>query len=316
MRKFLTLSVMAMLCTLQVWAQRTITGRVTDDKGTPLANVSVQVRGSNVGTVTNTDGTYTLAVPANGRTLVFSSVDMGTQEVNIGNQTTVNATLLTTERNLQEVVVVGYGTQRRKELTGSVERITAKEIENLPIVGPDQALQGRAAGVVVTQSSGTPGSSINVNIRGTGSILGGTQPLYIIDGIPVNTGSFSQIAVGGQTLNRLVDLNPNEIESFEILKDASATAIYGARAANGVVLITTKRGRNQKTKINYSASYGVQNSWRQLETLTGPEYVALVQESIRNRYGATVVPSQLGLVGYDNAPETYPTTNWQDEVFR
>lgn len=316
MRKFLTLSVMAMLCTLQVWAQRTITGRVTDDKGTPIPNVSVQVRGTNTGTVTNSDGTYTLTIPANGRTLVFSAVDMATQELNIGNQTTLNATLLTTERNLQEVVVVGYGTQRRRELTGAVDRITAKEIENLPIVGPDQALQGRAAGVVVTQSSGTPGSSINVNIRGVGSLSGGTQPLYIIDGIPVNTGSFSQIAVGGQTLNRLVDLNPNEIESFEILKDASATAIYGARAANGVVLITTKRGRNQKTRINYSTSYGVQNSWRQLETLTGPEYVALVQESIRNRYGATVVPSQIGLVGYDNAPDTYPTTNWQNEVFR
>jgi len=316
MRKFLTLSVVALLCTLQVWAQRTITGRVTDDKGSPLPNVSVQVRGTNSGTVTNTDGTYSLTVPANGRTLVFSAVDMGTQEIDIGNQTTVNATLLTTERNLQEVVVVGYGTQRRRELTSAVDRISAKEIENLPIVGPDQALQGRAAGVVVTQSSGTPGSSINVNIRGVGSLSGSTQPLYIVDGIPVNTGSFSQIAVGGQTLNRLVDLNPNEIESFEILKDASATAIYGARAANGVVLITTKRGRNQKTKINYSASYGIQNSWRQLETLTGPEFVGLVQESIRNRYGATVIPSQLGLVGYDNAPETYPTTNWQNEVFR
>ena len=318
MRRLLTLLLGMLLLSSQLLAQnRTITGKVTDIAGLPIAGASVQVRGTNVGTVTGADGTFSISVPANANTLVVTGAQLTRQEVGIGaSQTSVNVTMQAAERSLQEVVVTGYTTQRRREVTGSVDRITAREIENLPITSPDQALQGRAAGVTVTNNSGTPGSSINVNIRGIGSISASSQPLYIVDGIPVNTGSFSQIGVGGQTLNRLVDINPNEIESFEVLKDAAATAVYGARASNGVVLITTKRGRNQRTRINVSSSYGIQKAWRRLETITGPEYVELVQEGVRNRFGATIVPSQLGLVGLDAAPSTYPTTNWQDLIFR
>ncbi len=302
----------------QLLAQnRTITGKITDVAGLPIAGASVQVRGTNLGTVTGADGSYSISVPSNANTLVVTGSQLMRQEVGLSaNQTTVNITMQAAERSLQEVVVTGYAVQRRREVTGSVDRISAREIENLPITSPDQALQGRAAGVTVTNNSGTPGSSINVNIRGIGSISASSQPLYIVDGIPINTGSFSQVGVGGQTLNSLVDINPNEIESFEVLKDAAATAVYGARAANGVVLITTKRGRNQRTKINVSSSYGIQKAWRRIETITGPEYVALVQEGVRNRFGASIVPSQLGLTGLDADPSTYPTTNWQDLIFR
>jgi len=306
-----------LLFSAQLLAQnRTITGRVTDVTGAPIPGASVQVRGTTIGTATRADGTFTITVPSNASALIFTGAELVRQEVVIGTQTNINVTMQAAERSLEEVVVVGYGTQRRREVTASVDRITAKEIENLPITSPDQALQGRAAGVMVTNNSGTPGTSVNINIRGTGSISGSSQPLYIVDGIPINTGSFSQIGVGGQVLNRLADINPNEIESFEILKDAAATAIYGARAANGVVLITTKRGRNQKTRVNINSSYGIQNTWRRLETISGPEYVELIQEAIKNRFGSTIVPSQANLRGLNNTPASYPTANWQDLIFQ
>lgn len=301
----------------QILAQtRTVTGKVTDDSGNPLSNVSVLVKGTNVGTVTNDDGNFTINVPANGRVLVFSYADRATQEVSLGSQTSLTVLLQPANKNLQEVVIVGYGTQRRRDVTAAITRIEGSAVQNLPIQGPDQALRGRAAGVTVTQSSGTPGASINVNIRGAGSISASNQPLYVIDGVPINIGSYSQIGVGGQTMNSLADINPNEIESFEILKDAAATAVYGSRAANGVVLITTKRGRNQKTSVNVNSYYGTQNVYKKLEPLTGPEHVALIQEAVRNRLGSTTaLPSAAGLVGLDADPSTYPTTNWQNEIF-
>lgn len=300
----------------QLWAQRTVTGRVTDDKGVPVPNASVTVKGTNQGTVTNEEGMYTITVPANGRTLVFSSVSLGTREVTIGSETTINASLVATNQSLDEVVVVGYGTQRRRNVTSSVSTLKDKSLENIPLQGPDQALGGRVSGVNVTQSSGTPGSSMSVLIRGAGSISNSNQPLYVVDGIIINTGSYSQVGVGGQSINALSEINPNDIESFEILKDAAATAVYGARGANGVVLITTKRGANRQTQISANVSRGYQKAWRIVPIVSGPEYVAYMQEAIRNRFGATVKPSGVGFVGLDNDPSTYPTTNWMDSIFQ
>lgn len=295
---------------------RTITGKVTDDKGTPIARASVQVKGTTTGTVTADDGTFSLIVPSNARTLVVSAVGLVEKEVKITSESSYTVGLTASARDLQEIVVVGYGTQRRRDVTAAISRVDGASIQNLPVQGPDQALRGRVAGVNVSQSSGTPGASLNVNIRGAGSISASNQPLYVIDGIPINIGSYSQIGVGGQTLNSLADINPNEIESYEILKDAAATAIYGSRAANGVVIITTKRGRNAKTTVSINSYYGQQNVYKKLEPLTGPEHVALIQEAVRNRFGATIVPSQLGLAGLDADPSTYPSTNWQNEIFR
>ncbi|MCE2705213.1 MAG: TonB-dependent receptor [Terrimonas sp.] len=318
MRKLLLLLMAFTVSAAQVFAQgKVVTGKVSDEKdGAPLNGVSVVVKGTSIGTTTSKDGLFSINVPAGATTLVFSFVDFTSTEVVIGGKSVINVALTSEDKAMSEVVVVGYGTQRKRDLTGSVTQVKAADLQNRPIQGPDQALRGQVAGVTVTQSSGTPGASLNVNIRGTGSINASSQPLYVVDGIPLNTGSYSQIGVGGQTLNSLADINPNEIESYEVLKDAAAVAIYGSRAANGVVLITTKRGANKKTKVNVNSYYGISDAYNTIPVLTGPQYVELLQEGVRERYGATIVPSQLGLVGLNNAPSTYPTTNWQDLIFR
>jgi len=201
-------------------------------------------------------------------------------------------------------------------LTGSVSKISGEAISRLPVTGLDQALQGQAAGVQVTSASGTPGGSVSVRVRGPSSISAGNQPLYVVDGIPINTGSYSQIGVGGQQVNALADLNPADIESIEVLKDAAAAAIYGSRASNGVVLVTTKRGKAQKTQISLNTYRGNQEVWRRIDPATGPEYVAYVQEAVRNRFTPTTLPGAVGLRNLDGDPASYPSTNWFDEIFR
>jgi TonB-linked SusC/RagA family outer membrane protein len=320
MRKLLLLLMCVSISASQLFAQaKVVKGKVTDEKdGSPLNGVSVVVKGTNFGTTTDKDGSFSLTLPSGAKTLVISSINFTSQEVSIGNQSIFSIALVSEEKTISEVVVIGYGTQRKKDLTGSVAQVKAADLQNRPIQGPDQALRGQVAGVSVTQSSGTPGASLNVNIRGTGSINASSQPLYVVDGIPLNTGSYSQIAVGGQTLNSLADINPNEVESYEVLKDAAAVAIYGSRAANGVVLITTKRGSNKKTKVSINTFYGISDAYNNIPVATGPQYVELLQEGIRERFGPTALPSNPSarLVGLDNAPSTYPTTNWQDLIFR
>jgi TonB-linked SusC/RagA family outer membrane protein len=291
-----------------------VSGRVTDEQNKPLVDVSVLVKGQKGGVVTTSDGAFTISVPSKNVTLVFSSVGYGTREVVIDGQTNLEVKLKAENAQLNEVVVVGYGVVRKRDLTGSVSSINEKEIRNLSLTSPEQALQGRVAGVNVTSSSGTPGSSININVRGIGTINGNAQPLYVVDGIPIATGSFSQLGVGNQVLNSLADINPNDIESIDILKDASATAIYGSRGANGVVLITTKRGKNQKTRFTYGNYFGVQSAWRKIEPLSGPEFQDLLQEALANRYGGNLEPSAyFGSTVHDNSPTN---TNWQDLIFR
>ncbi|MFN7116546.1 MAG: SusC/RagA family TonB-linked outer membrane protein [Saprospiraceae bacterium] len=297
-------------------AQRTISGKITDPTNEPLVGATVLVQGTSTGTASDVNGEFTLNVPDGGTTLVISYTGFTTRTVALGSESTYNIIMETEAAVLQDIVVVGYGTATRKELTGSVSKVSGETISRLPVTGLDQALQGQAAGVQVTNTSGTPGSAVSIRVRGTSSINASSQPLYVIDGIPINTGSYSQLGFGGQTTNALADLNPADIESMEILKDAAAAAIYGSRASNGVVLITTKRGRQQKTQVSLNSYYGVQDVWKTIPTTTGPEYVALVQEAIVNRFGAGRLPSQSGLQGLDADPSTYPTTNWQDEIFQ
>jgi TonB-linked SusC/RagA family outer membrane protein len=238
------------LCT-QLLAQKTVTGRVTDAQGNPLPNVSVQVKGTSTGTVTNEDGSFSITVPANGRTLVISTVGMTAREIAIGDQTIINTTLQGANQSLQEVVVVGYGTQTQRTRTQTASVIRAEEFSNQPILSTTQALQGRAAGVNMVNSSGLLGAAPNVQVRGASSLLGGTQPLYVVDGVPLSDDVLSGAQGGGSGLNPLLDLNPNDVESITVLKDAAAVAIYGSRGTNGVILIRTKRGaNNQKTRIN------------------------------------------------------------------
>lgn len=299
---------------------RVVTGKVTDAGGNPIPSASVVIKGTKRGTNTGPDGGFKINVPPSGKTLVISSIGFASMEVSIDGISDVPVQLAAAARNdLQDVVVVGYGTQRKRDLTGAVYKLKDSTMEDIPIQGPDQALRGKVPGVNVTQSSGTPGAAISVQVRGTGTINTSAQPLYVVDGVILNTGSYSQLDanMGGQTLNVLADINPNDIESYEVLKDAAAAAVYGSRGANGVVLITTKKGANQKTKVMLDASLGTQSPWRKIPTLTGPQYVSLVQEELLNGFGLS--PSQFGLAGINdlsNAPDTYPTTNWQDLIFR
>jgi TonB-linked SusC/RagA family outer membrane protein len=295
---------------------RVVTGKVTDAGGNPIPSASVVIRGTKRGTNTGPDGSFRISVPPGATALVVSSIGFTPMEVSIEGVSDVPVQLKTAPRtDLQDVVVVGYGTQRKRDLTGAIYKLKDSTMNDVPIQGPDQALRGKVPGVQVTQSSGTPGSSIQVLIRGSGTITTSNQPLYVVDGIILNTGSYSQLDLnmGGQTLNVLADINPNDIESYEVLKDAAAAAIYGSRGANGVVLITTKKGANQKTKVTLDASLGSNKAWKTIPTLTGPEYVSLIDEELQAGFGAT--PAQLGLANLSNAPSSYPTTNWQDLIF-
>ncbi|MFK7981563.1 MAG: SusC/RagA family TonB-linked outer membrane protein [Saprospiraceae bacterium] len=288
----------------------TVSGSVYDiDNNEPLIGVNILVKGKDVGTATDFDGKFSLEVEENA-TLVFSYIGYNEKEVKVRNAKMGDIYLETDAKQLEEVVVVGYGTQKRSDLTGALSSVGEKEIKALPATGLDQALQGRAAGVQVTQNSGAPGGGVSIRIRGIGSTLS-AEPLYVIDGIPVvndnqgTSSNFSELDGGGQNSNALNTVNPSDIESIEILKDASATAIYGARAANGVVLITTKRGKAGKSNISLESYYGVQELASKVPVLDLRQYAEYygdigfeLIEEFRN-------PELLG-----------KGTDWQDAVFR
>lgn len=328
MRKFLGFFLAGMLITVQLFAQeRVVSGRVTDQKdGLPLVGASVTVKGTSVGTTTDADGKFNLKVPSSATTIVVSSVNFESIEISISNKSSVTVSLRSSDKALEEVVVVAYGTQRKKELTGAVTKVAGDKLKDLPVAGPDQALQGQAAGVQVTAQSGTPGGGISVRIRGASSLSAGNQPLWIVDGFPILTGNYQTLGAAGQGLNALSELNPNDIESIEVLKDAAATALYGSRANNGVVLVTTKKGRNQKTQISFGTQYGMQSAWRRIEPISGQGYIAMMREGVLNRFRSNLpafgsldnlILSGLGLRGLSAADSANAvTTNWQDLVFR
>ncbi|WP_090996742.1 TonB-dependent receptor [Pedobacter insulae] len=273
----------------------TITGKVLDHQGLPLEGVSVKLKDANKETVTNQNGDYTISVPDGDAKLVFSFLGFESQEVTVGTQTSININLKTALSALEEVVVIGYGTVKKKDLTGSVSQVKSKEINAMPNANVLQALSGRAAGVQVRQGSGAPGSSSTVRIRGGNSILGSNEPLYVIDGFPVN-GSPTQI-------------NNTDIESVEVLKDASATAIYGSRGANGVVLITTKKGKAGKTAVSFETSYGTQSLIKKLDLMNAKEYAIFYNEQ-RTNSNLTPFFSQAEIDGFGEG------FDWQDFVFQ
>ncbi len=301
MKKVLLGFALSFLTIVSVLAQtKTITGRVTsseEPEGVPGA--SVVVKGTTQGTVTNLDGTYSISVPSDASTLVFSFVGYLTKEVNIGSSTTINVQLDADVKLLSEIVVTGYGTQERREITGSVASINNTSIENLVAPSFDSQLAGRAAGVSVTVPSGILGSRPIIRIRGVNSLSGGADPLIVIDGVPVVDSDRS----GAVSSNPLANINPADIESYEVLKDGSATAIYGSRAANGVILITTKRGKSGKAQVSYNSSFGINEAVAQFDLLTGDEWV-----TIANEKRANVNASPLANPGVN--------TDWQDAVLR
>ncbi len=280
MKRILLLSmVFSFAFVFSAWAQRTVSGKVTDDTGEGLPGVNVVIKGTTTGVTTDLDGNYTISVPDDNATLVFSSVGMMTQELVVGARSVIDLGMSVDTQELQEVVVTGYQSQLKREITGSVASVGADEIENLPMQSFDRALQGRAAGTQISAASGQPGGALNIRIRGIGSINAGNDPLIIIDGVQVaSVGGSSQASS-----NVLNSINPNDIESIDILKDASAAAIYGAQAANGVIVVTTKQGSKRTgTQVNISFQEGVVQPMNLYEVLNGEQYATIQAEAEEN----------------------------------
>ncbi|WP_425636466.1 SusC/RagA family TonB-linked outer membrane protein [Algoriphagus yeomjeoni] len=301
MKKVLLTFAFAILTLVSVLAQsKPITGRVTsaeEPDGVPGA--SVVVKGTTIGVITDLDGSYSIQAPADATTLVFSFVGYLSKEMPIGSNSVINVVLDVDVKTLNEVVVVGYGTQERREITGSVASIDASAIENLVAPSFESQLAGRAPGVSVTTPSGILGSAPIIRIRGVNSLTSSASPLFVIDGVPLVNSDRSSV----NDANPLANINPADIASFEVLKDGSASAIYGSRAANGVILITTKRGATGKAKVSYSTSMGINEAVDTFDLLTGDQWVTIANEKRTN-----AGQSELAAPGVN--------TDWQDLVFR
>lgn len=280
MKKFLLLF-FSLVIVVSAWAQeRTLTGRVTStEDGTPLPGVNVIIKGTRTGTSTDAEGQYRLSVPASGGVLVFSFIGLESKEIEIGDRQVVDISLALDATELSEVVVVGYGTQLKQDLTGNIAKVSGDAIQNTPVVTLEQAIQGRAAGVLVTSQNGKVGQALNIRIRGSSSISASNEPLYVVDGMIINADNLSS---NGAATTALADINFNDIQSIEILKDASAAALYGSRGANGVVLITTKRGKAGKTSFTANMQFGTSKPTRKREFLNSKQYIELMSEAAYN----------------------------------
>lgn len=331
MRRILLMFLCACAFIVQAAAQnRTLTGKVTDEKGASLEGATVSVKGTNVSGLTNSTGVYSLSIPTSAKVLVVSYIGMKSQEFSIGTGGVLNVTLNSNDQTdpLDEVVVVGYVTRKKRDDAGAISTIRAAQLENIPSASVDKALQGKAAGVLVQANNGIPGGSINVRIRGEGSINAGNQPLYIVDGVQMNTrndASFTQS-------NPLSFLNPDDIESIDILKDAASAAIYGSNAANGVVVITTKKGKAGKTKVTANVYFGKVNPLQRLELMNSQQLFQLRTEAVGNfnnlpANNLAVKRSVLGeyrVAGAstftdaqaDSAAAALATYDWQEEAFK
>ena len=314
MRKFVAILLGAILVVTQVAAQnKTIKGRVTEDGKKPLSNASIIVKGTTVAAKTNEEGYYSITIPVNGRVLKFSSLNFEDQEVNIGSKSEINVILVNTVSDLQQVIVTGYGTTKKATNTGSIATVKASEIENLPFSSVDRALQGKVAGLQSVASSGQPGASQAILIRGASSITASNAPLWVVDGVPINAGDASRLQTTG---NLLSTLNPNDIESISVLKDAASQSIYGSRAANGVIVVTTKKGKSGKTKFRFDTELGnsdVAYVNEKYKPLDANEFINLTREGLVNAgASAAQTTSILNSLGQGNGINF----NWFDNIMR
>lgn len=286
---------------------RTITGRVTDARdGAPIPGATVRISKTRLGTLTNANGEYTLTVPTNAPSLEFSFMGFDTRQVRIEGNDAISVQLSTNEKSLNEVVVVGYGTVQRRDLTGSVSSINGNVLKDLATSSVDRQLAGQITGVQVNVSSGILGQPARIRIRGTNSITNSSDPLYVVDGVPYITGSQSSVTAN----NPLGDINPNDIESMEVLKDGSATAIYGSRAANGVILITTKKGKLGKPKVTYDAWFASASPSKRFDLLNAQEFITIANEKYTNANRPVQAAPTL-----DPSGKPYDM-DWQDMVLR
>ena len=296
-RKLLQLFVLPamLLFSQQIFAQdRVVSGRVTDSIGSALAGVTVTARGTRIATQTSSDGSFRLTVPSSVDALIFTSVGFATQQVPIPASNLVNVSLLGTASSLNEVVVIGYGTRLKKDLTGAVTAITAKDFNKGAITTPEQLIAGKVAGVQITSNGGAPGSGSTIRIRGGASLNASNDPLIVIDGVPVSNDGIAGVA------NPLSLINPNDIESFNVLKDASATAIYGSRASNGVIIVTTKKGRSGKPRFTFTTQNSLSTLPKEADVLSPDEFRAYM-----NSHGTS---AQIAIMGGAN-------TDWQKEIY-
>ncbi len=301
MKKSILMCLCACICMYSIQAQNTISGIISDSDGTPLIGANVLIKNTTIGTITDIDGAYSLQANP-GDVLVISYTGYNSDEITVSDQSIINSVLNFDAVGLEDIVVIGYSPQKRKDLTGSVSSVKSEDIADVQLPSLETALQGRTPGVQVTKNSGKPGGGIDVNVRGRTSISASNQPLYIIDGVPIINGDnldFSQEGIGGSNISVISDLNPDEIQSIEVLKDAATAAIYGSRAANGVVLITTKKGSADGTKITLNASYGPQWLPSQIPTVDGPTYIEYITEV----FGSNIVGTEAN-------------SRWQDEIFQ
>ena len=317
-------------------------GLVKGTEGIPLPGVTVVVKGTTGGTITDTNGKFVLSgISPGAKILSFSFVGMKSQEIAIGDQIEFTVTLEEETVGIEEVVAVGYGTQKKKDLTGSITRVSGEDLVQPSASTFDQMLQGKVAGVQISQTSGAPGGNVNVLVRGVSSITGGNQPLYVVDGFPVSSGgggsdmtnfassTYSSAGMASNTQNRvnpLSSINPSDIESIEILKDASATAIYGSRGANGVVIITTKRGKSGKSQISMDVSYGVQQVAHKLDMMNSQQFAEFVAAGRDAAWvyagGKATDPNEIRTAStrvkpeFRNPSSIAQNTDWQDAIFR
>jgi TonB-linked SusC/RagA family outer membrane protein len=317
-----------------------LTGKVLSEKGEPLPGVTVLVKGTTLGTSTGVDGSFSLSVPEKAGTLVFSFVGSKSEEQSYSGPKTFAVSLAEDSKGLDEVVVVGYGTQKRADVTGAIASLDASKLEERPILRVDQALVGQLAGVNVQQNTGLPGRGFIVQVRGTGSITANNQPLYVVDGFPLE-GTSPNGNGNYATGSPLDNINPNDIQSIEVLKDAAAAAIYGSRAGNGVVLVTTKRGKTGKPQISFNTYGGISQMVRKLDLLSAEEWTERATEIINtnwvksgtNRTASQTTAERRQILGLTGTTPSTPNLilddrwampghpglryiDWQDEIFR
>jgi len=311
MNKLKLLSLVLFILPVTLFAQNNITGVVKSDDGEALPGVTIIVEGTTQGTTSNFNGEYSISAPTDGN-LVFSFIGYLSETVPVNGQSKINVVLKQDIEELEQVVVIGYGTVKKSDLTGSVTSVKAEDLNPGANASVEQALQGRVAGVQISQKSNEPGGGLSISIRGSGSIQAGNEPLYVVDGVIVNNGSVAGTGGVGFTGNQnprnpLNSLNPSDIASLEVLKDASATAIYGSRGSNGVVIITTKKGSKGKLRVGYDGYYGIQQVYKPLDVLTATEY-------------KDVLNSIIDLGGGDELQRIDEIegggTDWQDLIYR
>jgi TonB-linked SusC/RagA family outer membrane protein len=310
MKKILMLFALFIIAGTLAMAQTVqISGTVTSsDDGSPLPGVTIFVKGTTLGTLTAPDGKYVLSVPVKNNILVFSYIGFKTQDIDITGKTTVNAVLAQDLFKVDEVVVVAYGTQQKRDITGSISTVKGDAIKDAPVQSFDQALQGKAAGVAITMPNGVLNNPPVIRIRGYNSISGSSFPLVVVDGVPIATGSFGNQA----STNALSDINPSDIASMDILKDASATALYGSRAANGVILITTKHGTGGKTKVTYDGYVGITQPYHLFKVMNAAQYIDEKNAARVNMLG----PSAALITQLDDANGNPISTKWADKVYQ